>query len=350
MSVKNTALYNNHKNRGAKCVDFAGHNLPVWFSSLKEEHKAVREKCGVFDISHMALFFIHGDRTAEFLQRINSNDLEKSKSGKMVYSMVLNENGGILDDVMFGPLDTGYLLVANAANKDKIHNWLNIHKPEGIEIDYLNDDFAFIAVQGPKAIDIIDHALDLNTKDHKRFSIYQDDILGYDGVVLRTGYTGENGAELAVPNDIANEVWDRLIAAGATPCGLAARDSLRIEAGLPLYGFELSEEITPLRTRYEWVLAMDTDFIGKDAILKGKENGESDWTTVGIEMLERQIPRAHYPVKEGGEVTSGTLSPLTGKAIGMAMVPKSVAENNTQLHIEIRGKEYAAKIVDIPFF
>jgi aminomethyltransferase len=350
MSVKNTALYANHKKRGAKCVSFAGYNLPVWFSSIKEEHKAVREKCGAFDISHMALFFINGADAESLLQSVNCNDLNKSKAGKMVYSMVLNEEGKILDDVMFGPLDTGYLLVANAANKDKIENWLHQHKPESVDIDYLNDDFAFIAIQGPKSLDIIDHALDINTKDHKRFSIYQEEILGYDSIVLRTGYTGENGAELAVPNDIAIEVWDRLISGGAIPCGLAARDSLRIEAGLPLYGFELSEKITPLRTRYKWVLAMDTDFIGKEAILKQEKDGEANWTTVGIEMFDRQIPRSHYPIKEGGEVTSGTLSPLTDKAIGMAMVPKDVAEKNKTLHVEIRGKEYEAKIVDIPFF
>jgi len=346
--MEKTALYDNHVKRGGKIVPFGGYSLPVWFSSLKEEHLAVRNNVGAFDISHMGVFRITKGDPFKFLQKISCNDLTKIKEDKMVYSMILNEKGTILDDVMIGKTGDHYVMVVNASNKEKLLSWFNAAGQEGAEIEDLSSTYSFIAIQGPNAIEKAKEVINLDVSEKPRFSVFGTEVLGKKCLVMRTGYTGEDGMEIVVPNDHIEKVWDTLIDGGITPCGLGARDSLRLEAGLPLYGQELSEEIHPYMTRYSWVVKLKNEFIGKEALVKYKE-APKEWVTVGLEMEDRVIPRTGYPVSEGGKVTSGTLSPSLDKPIAMAMVKPSFAEIGSTVTIEIRGKEHKAKVVKVPF-
>lgn len=346
-----TALYENHVQRKAKLTPFGGYTLPVWFSSLKDEHTAVRTSAGCFDISHMGLLDVSGENCHDFLQTLVCNNVDKTKNGKMVYAMMLNENGGILDDIMMGecPKNPGrFLIVVNASNKEKIMSWINSKKPDSVTLKDMNKTRSFIAVQGPKAAEILDFVFNADLSAQPRFSLRHITLNGISASALRTGYTGEDGFELIVPHEHVSKIWDACLSGGITPCGLAARDTLRLEAGLPLYGQELSETITPLMTRYPWVIAWDKDFIGKQALVNQKSQ-EKDWVTVGIEMQERIIPRSHYPIQEGGEVTSGTLSPTLDKPIAMALVKPQFAEQGSIVHVSIRQTLYPATVVPIPF-
>lgn len=342
-----TPLYENHVKRKGKMVPFGGYLLPVWFSSLKEEHAAVRQHAGIFDISHMGILSLSGPEAFSFLQWVSCNNLEKCRSGKMVYSMLLNEAGCILDDIMVGGYDNQFLMVVNASNKAKILAWLNSKKPTTVTIEDLAPAHGFIAVQGPKAVGIVEATCPTGPIP-PRFSLFKLTLNGHPCLALRTGYTGEDGLELIVPAAGLSSLWDQLIAAGITPCGLGARDTLRLEAGLPLYGQELSESITPLMTRYAWVVKWDKDFIGKAALLTQKESPLPQ-VTVGLEMTERIIPRSHYPLIEGGEITSGTLSPSLDKPIAMALISPRYAAIGTEVHVEIRGVGHKARVVEVPF-
>jgi len=333
---------------GAKMVAFAGYEMPVWYSSLKEEHTAVREKAGIFDISHMGVLLFSGPNAQAFLQKVSCNDIEKSLNGKMVYSMLLNESGGVLDDIMVGHIGGQFLMVVNSSNKTKLLAWFDSVGLEGVTIRDLVEDYGFLAIQGPTALAQFKLATGKDYSDTKRFSVFQDTIQGAECWVLRTGYTGEDGLEVVVSKDNMAPLWTTCVESGVQPSGLGARDSLRLEAGLPLYGQELSETITPLMTRYKWVLKFDTDFIGKEALLEAKEKPQV-WATVGIEMKDRVIPRSHYPVIEGGEVTSGTLSPSLNKPIAMAMVKPEYAAIGSIIHVEIRGKSHEAIVTEVPF-
>ncbi len=347
--MKTTPLYDSHIARGAKCIEFAGVQLPVWFSSIQTEHIAVRQTVGIFDISHMGLLKITGPQADVFIQYVSTNDLKKAQPNKMIYSMILNEKGGILDDITVGPHEDGYLMIVNAANLQKILSWFEtFHSRFQFQVEVLNPKFAFIAVQGPQAETVIGQVLKLPVADQKRFSIATYSYEGQSITALRTGYTGEDGFEMIVPAALAKTVWEKLLENGATPCGLGARDSLRIEAGLPLYGQELSEEITPLMTRYAWVVKWDKDFVGKAALESAKDQ-PSKWATVGIEMNDKMIPRPHCEIVEGGHVTSGTLSPVSGKAIGMAVIDPKNSLEGTPVTVIIRNKPFKAKVAKLPF-
>lgn len=343
-----TILWNAHKRHGAKLVEFAGFEMPVWYTSQKEEHLAVRTECGMFDVSHMGVLEVSGEDAFAFLQRISCNDATKSLSGKMVYSMVLNTQGFVLDDVMFGKLGDRFILVVNASNKEKLLAWFAPEMKGDVVIKELTKTHAFVAIQGPSAVNRVATHFAIDLSGLKRFGIQEITIDGVSVIVSRTGYTGEDGLELVIPSEYAEKIWDSLVESGIKPCGLAARDSLRIEAGLPLYGHELSESIHPLMTRYKWVIGWDTDFIGKEALLSYKDI--TTQTTVGFEMEDKMIPRQHYAINNGGEVLSGTLSPLTEKAIGMALVPNELAKEGTELIVQVRNKECKAKVVSIPFY
>ena len=327
-------------------VPFSGFKMPVWYAGLKEEHKAVRENCGMFDISHMGCFEITGENAKSFLQQISCNDLDKTKENNMVYSMALNENGGILDDIMIGKLPTSFYLVVNAGNKEKMVNWINGLDTTGITITDLNKTNGFIAIQGPTATENLSKIFNIDFKAIGRFTVERRALDGIECVVSRTGYTGEDGFELLIPNESIGTLWEKIIENGVQPCGLGARDTLRIEAGLPLYGQELSETITPLETRYKWVVKLEKDFIGRDALAKLKET--TTRTTIGFKMEDRMIPRPHYKVVGGGEVTSGTLSPTLGIPVGMALISKDLAESG-EFEIDIRGKAYKAIVTSVPF-
>ena len=348
MTPLKTALFNTHEASGSKLVEFAGHMLPIWFQGIKEEHLAVRNDAGIFDISHMGVFRIIGENSLAFLQKFNCNDAEKTAGQKMVYSMILNHEGGIKDDVMMGALETDHLLVVNSANKAKLLAWFASEGTEGVELVDLNKDNAFLAVQGPKALETFKTATGMDFSDTPRFSVFETTVLGVQCIVMRTGYTGEDGFEIVIPNAQAPELWKMCLDAGITPCGLEARDSLRIEAGLPLYGQEFDETVNPYMTRYKWVVKLDTEFLGKSALESLKEQ-PSKRVTVGVELLERGIPRSHYEIAEGGEITSGGFCPSLDKAIAMASVRPELGEIGTKITVKKGQKEWAAQVVKVPF-
>ncbi|NQY73215.1 MAG: glycine cleavage system aminomethyltransferase GcvT [Candidatus Margulisbacteria bacterium] len=346
--MKKTFLYDQHKKLHAKMIDFAGYQLPVWFNSIKEEHLAVRQKVGVFDISHMGVLIFSGSGASDFLQSISCNDIQKTIPDKMIYSMVLNEMGGVLDDIMVGRLQDQYVMVVNSSNKEKLHRWFQQHQSENVTIQDLERSHGFLALQGPLAIQTAFNVLDINCEKHPRFSVWEQSVFGETLLVMRTGYTGEDGIEMVIPKAVLPKIWQSLLASGVTPCGLGARDTLRIEAGLPLYGQELTENIHPLMTRYKWVVKFDTLFHGKES-LQAIQQSPSDLVAVGIEMDKKQIPRPQCRIVEGGYVTSGTLSPLLDKAIGMAYVKVPFADLGSSVHVEIRGQSCLAMVVALPF-
>ena len=351
-SVHKTALYEVHQAAKAKLVNFSGFMLPVWYSSLKEEHQAVRNHAGIFDISHMGLLKISGQGDHAFVQQFFCNNLTKTAGGKMVYGMVLNQSGHILDDVMVGQLpglDNGYLMVVNASNKSKIQQWiLGSLLPGGISVEDLNQEFGFVAVQGPQAARLLDEALGTTLSDNPRFSLRSFSAFDCDGFALRTGYTGEDGFELIYPVSQLSRLWEACLHVGIVPCGLAARDTLRLEAGLPLYGQELREDMTPYMTRYRWAVDLSVPFIGRDA-LQTLATQTPPYVTVGLELQDRLIARSHYPILEGGEVTSGTLSPSLDRSIAMALVKPEYADLGSTVTVQIRDKQVHAKVVPIPF-
>lgn len=345
--LQKTALYNAYKQAGARCIEFAGYEMPAWFSSMKDEHLAVRENVGVFDISHMGIFHISGAGSDAFMQRLSTNSVSKALHSKMIYSMFLNESGMILDDVMFGKFNDIWHLIVNGSNKEKISNWMNTHKPADVDISYKNPTHSLIAVQGPNAAQTLDKLLDSPVSNIGRFNIASTQFNSIDVLACRTGYTGEDGFELMIEHNEVEKLFNTLIQNGVTPCGLAARDTLRIEFGLPLYGQELSEEIHPLMTRYKWVVKFDEDFIGKEALLKLKEHDHLQ--AVGLELAEPLIARPGYKITQGGHISSGTLSPISQKSVALAFVPKQFSEIGSELDVEIRKKQVTAKVVKVPF-
>ncbi len=346
--MKETFLNKNHKTRGAKMVPFAGYEMPVWFSSLKEEHFAVRKSVGAFDISHMGVLIFSGPNARSFVQKVSCNNLEKHDTDKMIYSMILNEAGGILDDVMMATFGERVIMVVNSSNKEKLMSWFETVGLDGVEVENVSETHGFIAVQGPESIEACEKALSVPLSNYKPFEVWAQDILGANCIVMRTGYTGELGCEIVIPKAEIDRIWDGLIESGITPCGLGARDTLRLEAGLPLYGQELSESITPLNTRYKWVLDFNKEFIGKTKLVEQKDQAQ-ELVTVGLEMIDKGVARSHYKIQEGGEVCSGTMSPSLEKCIAMALVRPEESELGSTVHVEIRGKACAAKVVKVPF-
>jgi aminomethyltransferase len=343
---KPTCLIEIHEKHRAKLTSFFGYTLPLWYSSIKEEHHAVRKAAGIFDISHMGMLHVSGDGALRFLEHMSSNKLDKVAKGFFVYTMLLNREGGIRDDIMVGPMGADYLVIVNASNHAKIRSWLQEHKPETVHIRSQNDTHGLMAIQGPLAVRLLSQLLQKKLSTMKAFALQP---ITYKGAVLwvsRTGYTGEDGFEIMCPQSLAPEIFTELLTKGATPCGLGARDSLRIEAGLPLYGQELSETLSPRVTRYaNWVIKPDRPFLGKTAVEKDADL----MTTVGLKMEGKSIPRTGYPIVEGGHITSGTLSPSLGEPIGMALVPKTMATPGTTLHVTIRNVDEKATVVALPF-
>ena len=342
-----TALYSSHQKLKAKCVPFAGYSLPIWFTSITEEHKAVRTHAGVFDISHMGLFVIKGDSSFKLLQELSCNDVSKCLAKKMVYSMFLNQQGMILDDVMHGYYDDQFYLITNGANQHKLLAWIEKHSPKDVEISHLNTSHSFLAVQGPIATKTLENLYDRPFDSIDRFGIAEYSIHHRNCIVFRTGYTGEDGFELMVPNEIAASVWQDLVDSGVTPCGLGSRDSLRIEKGFPLYGHELSEFIHPYMTQHSWVVKYDTDFIGKDALKK--QQGLPHLVNVGLELEGKNIARQDYKINEGGYISSGTFIPSLNKSIALAFVPEKFSSIGSTVSVVIRNKICPAKVVTVPF-
>lgn len=352
--MKRTAAFNCHIKLKAKMVDFAGWEMPVMYNGIIAEHKAVRSGAGLFDIGHMGAVSISGPTAAAFLQRVLTNDITKLAPGYSHYSLILNSSGGVIDDIFVYKLPDSYLLVINASNTIKDLEWLRSNNKEKAKITDLKPATTLFALQGPKAEALIEGRGNIVVKTLQRFQIANCKLFGKDMIMARTGYTGEDGFELFVQNKDAESVWNRLIELGATPCGLGARDTLRLEACMPLYGHEYDETMTPQMTPFMFAVKMEKgDFIGRDALLKEKSAGITK-KLVSFKMTSSGIPRQGYSIFKAGRdigmVSSGTMSPTLGKALGMGYVPATDALIGNIIDIDVRGKMMPAEIVKPPFY
>lgn len=353
-SIKSTPLCNKHVELGAKMVPFAGWNMPVQYTGIIDEHKTVRTTCGVFDISHMGQFVVSGEGTTNWLNSMFTNNLNKLTDSIGQYSMMLNEKGGVIDDLIIYRLGAEhYFVVVNASMIDEDYAWLMAHKPAGITLENKSADFVGLAVQGPSCEEVFSRLCpEITLPEHNgilRFKSGGDEL-----IVCRTGYTGENGFEFFCPADHGVAWFEKVIACGAKPCGLGARDSLRLEMCYSLNGSDLSPEKTPLEAGLSWCCDLSKDFMGVEALRTQKAQGRPT-ALVAIEYTGKGAPPRHgYEVQSAdgkhlGELCSGVLSPSLGKGIGLAYLPASVAKVGTEVHIIVRGKAVPAMIVKKPF-
>lgn len=329
---------------------FAGYQMPIQYTSITSEHLAVRGLAGMFDVSHMGEFWIRGPEALNFLQFATLNDTSKLKVGRAQYSMLPNEQGGLVDDIyIYRTAENEYLMVVNAASIEKDWAHLSSLAPGfAVKLEDASDFFALIAVQGPRAVAVLQKLSNTDLGSRKKNDTFMGKVLGKWVRFARTGYTGEDGYEVFVAPDEARDVWDALLEADVSPCGLGARDTLRLEAGFPLYGHELTDQTSPLCTPFAWVVKSNKEFHGKQALLAAP----CERRLVGV-LVEGGIPREGYRLlKEGREVgllTSGTQSPILKKGIGMAYVETGLTEVGTVLEVEIRGRLVAATVVETPF-
>ncbi|MGM0497713.1 MAG: glycine cleavage system aminomethyltransferase GcvT [Bacteroidota bacterium] len=360
--MKNTALTHKHKELGAKIVEFAGYNMPIEYSGLRDEHITVREKVGMFDVSHMGEFWIEGPKAYDLIQKVSANDAAKLKPGKAQYTCLPNGEGGIVDDFLIYQYDEQkYMAVVNAANIEKDWNWFQKQNTMGAEMKNDSDKMSLLAIQGPKAQATMEKLTDENLAEMKPFRFKVGKIAGADNVIISaTGYTGEHGFELYVDNSVAEQIWDAVMEAGKEfgikPIGLGARDTLRLEAGLCLYGNDIDDTTSPIEAGLSWVVKIKDykDFIDKDYLWKQKQEGVSR-KLIAFVMQEKGIPRQHYEIvnkneENIGEVTSGTMSPMMNKGIGMGYVKSEYAEEGNEIYIKIRKKVLKAEIVNIPIY
>lgn len=334
-TLRRTPLYERQAALGAKLVPFAGWELPVEYSSIVEEHRAVRERAGVFDVSHMGQLELAGDQAHELLQARLTNDLDRIGPGEAQYTLLTNEQGGVVDDLIAYRRERGYLLVVNAANVEADAAAL----PEARNV---SDAWAMLAVQGPDALGLLELEV-------APFTYRKDRVAGIDVVVCGTGYTGERGCELLCRPGDAGPLWDAILARGVAPCGLGARDTLRLEACYPLHGQDLTPERTPLQAGLGWACALDKEFPGVEILRSERETAPAE-RLVAFVMDERAIPRGGMAIVEGGEVTSGGYSPMLEQGIGLAYVPARRAEPGTPLTIDVRGRPKRGHIVPKPIY
>jgi glycine cleavage system T protein (aminomethyltransferase) len=348
-TLKRTPLYDRHVAAGARLVPFAGWEMPVQYTGIREEHMTVRTRAGVFDVSHMGEVETTGPDAEAFLQRVLSNDVTKIAEDGAQYSVLCRENGGVLDDLFTYRHGSGFLTVTNAANHERDLAWMR-QQARGYDVkvhDRLND-YVMLAVQGPEAREIVARIADAELP--ARFRTARMAVAGAPGVlVCGTGYTGEDGVELLIAPGHAHTIWDALVKGGAMPVGLGARDTLRLEVCFHLYGNDLMEERGPIEAGLGWCCKEDTGFIGSDAVRAVREAGPAE-TLVPFKMTGPGIARQGNPVQGGGEVTSGTMSPCLGIGIGMAYVPFDAAEPGTAIEIDVRGKLRAAEIATKPLY
>jgi aminomethyltransferase len=325
-------------------VPFAGWEMPVQYEGVIPEHLAVRNDCGVFDVSHMGELEVEGPTAHELLQSLLSNDLDKIEPGAAQYTLLTNERGGIVDDLIAYRLEQGrYLLIVNASNRDTDFQWLKEREIPGSDVRDVSDEYALLAVQGPRSIER------LGLDDAPAFTFAMAELDGIECMVNRTGYTGERGVELMVPAEDAAELWDRVLERGAVPCGLGARDTLRVEVCYPLHGNDIGPDTDAISAGLGWVCALDKEFTGVEDLRRVKEEGPAQ-KLVAFVMEESAIPRQGMPIVGGGEVTSGTHSPMLERGIGMGYVPAEHAEPGTELTIDVRGRGRRARVVTKPIY
>ncbi len=357
--MNKTALYNKHLSLGAKMVPFAGFEMPVQYSGLTEEHFAVREKVGIFDVSHMGQFFVEGKEAKDLLQRVTSNNVEALQDGKAQYSCLPNENGGIVDDLIVYKInDEKYFVVVNASNIQK--DWEHINKFNQYEAKLTNvsDEMSLIAIQGPKALETLQKLTEVNLSEIPYYHFTIGTVSGISDVIIsNTGYTGSGGFEIYFKNENAEQLWDDITQAGEEfgliPCGLGARDTLRLEKGFCLYGNDIDDTTSPIEAGLGWITKFDKEFVSKEVFEKQKAEGVSR-KLVAFEMLEKAIPRHDYPVVDAegnviGKVTSGTMSPMKKVGIGLAYVDQPLFKLGSEIFIQIRNKNIPAKVVKLPF-
>lgn len=358
--LKRTPLYEIHRGLGGKLIDFGGWELPVQYSGIIEEHQQVRSAAGLFDVSHMGEITVRGRDAEKFIQKLVTNDISNQKDFQVVYSPVCYPDGGIVDDLLVYKYNSGnYLLVVNASNTDKDFAWMQQNTEGEVELENVSAAFAQIAIQGPGAEAILQKLIHFDLGEI-RFYHFKPDIMiaGVDTIVSRTGYTGEDGFEIYIPAEYAVLIWEKLMEAGKEdgllPAGLGARDTLRFEAALPLYGQEISRDISPLEAGLGKFVKLDKqEFIGKEALVSQLEKGIPR-KLVGFEMLDRGIPRSHYAVQADGAsigfVTTGSYSPTLAKNIGLSLVDSAFADEGTVIDILVRGKALKGKVTRIPFY
>ena len=360
--MKNTPFTQKHIALGAKMAEFAGYNMPISYSGINDEHATVRNNAGVFDVSHMGEFILKGNHALDLIQRVTSNDASKLTNGRAQYSCFPNEKGGIIDDLIVYCIEENksYMLVVNASNIEKDWNWLKKNNKGNVEMHNISDKTCLLAIQGPNATKFIQPLTDIDIMNLKYYTFVNGKFAGVDNVLISaTGYTGSGGVEIYFEdkNGDANIIWEKIFAEGIPkgmkPIGLAARDTLRLEMGYCLYGNDIDDTTSPLEAGLGWITKFNKDFIGKEAIKELKEEGIPQ-KLVGLEMMERGIPRHGYEIKnnEGekiGHVTSGTQSPTLQKPIAMGYVNSNYAKIDKEIFIKIRDKLLMSKVVKMPF-
>lgn len=362
--MKNTPFLEKHLALGAKMAEFAGYNMPISYTGINDEHFAVRNSVGVFDVSHMGEFILKGPDALDLIDRVTSNDASKLVAGQAQYSCLPNDNSGIVDDLIVYCLQPNqtYLLVVNASNIEKDWNWISAHNNKGVDMENISDNTCLLAIQGPNACKVMESLTPTDLQQLKYYTFEKNSFAGVDNVLISaTGYTGAGGIEIYFENKDghAEKIWDAIFeagkAAGIKPCGLGARDTLRLEMGYCLYGNDIDDKTSPLEAGLGWItkLKKQADFPSKNALIEQKAAGITQ-KLIGFEMIERGIPRHHYKIvdSEGnqiGQVTSGTQSPSLSKAIGLGYVALPHAALDKEIFISIRDKGIKAKVVKTPF-
>jgi aminomethyltransferase len=343
-SLERTPLYARHVSLGARMVPFAGYEMPVQYQGVIEEHRAVRTDCGAFDVSHMGEIHVDGPTAQVFLQEMLSNDIDKVADGGAQYTLLTNELGGIVDDVIVYRLAHGqFLVVCNASNRRTVFAWFKEREPRGTEVRDASEEYGLVAVQGPRTFER------LGLPERPAFTHEMGEIDGIEAMISRTGYTGEPGVELCCAEDDAGALWDAVLARGAVPCGLGARDTLRLEVCYPLHGNDITEETDAISAGLGWACALETDFTGVNVLRRIKEEGP-ERRLVPFVMEEKAVPRQGMPIEGSGEVTSGTHSPMLDRGIGMGYVAAERASPDSELVLDVRGKSRRARVVKKPIY
>ncbi|HKJ68029.1 MAG TPA: glycine cleavage system aminomethyltransferase GcvT [bacterium] len=355
---KKTALYSVHEQLGAKIVEFGGYLMPVQYESIVDEHKQVRTSVGMFDVSHMGEFLVSGSGAEAFLNHLTVNDVVKLTPGQAQYTVICYPDGGIVDDLLIYKYETHFMMVVNAANIAKDWEWIAERKQGDVTLENRSDGITLLAIQGPDSRDVLQKIVPSDLAQLKFYRFFEGEIVGIPATISRTGYTGELGYEVYIDAERSEHLWENIIDAGREcdlkPVGLGARDTLRLEAGLCLYGNDLDESTNPIEAGLGWITNLHKDdFIGLEALRKVQEEGP-ERKLVGFEIMGRGIPRHGYPItfsgNEIGIVTSGTQSPMLEKGIGMGYVPPEYVNPGTTFNIKVRNREIPAKVVEMPFY